>query len=99
MAEAVPLGELLHEEALFGLTASKRWEYPEDAYSRLDFASPPYLQVVWAWPDPIPTRLKRVEKMYSYHMVDGARSIALYDACTTSLRDHATDQETKWRKD
>ena len=32
MTEAVPLGELLHEEALFGL-ASERWEYPEDAYS------------------------------------------------------------------
>ena len=30
MTEAVPLGELLHEEALFGLTG---WEYPEDAYS------------------------------------------------------------------
>ena len=24
------------------LPASERWEYPEDAYSRLDFASPPY---------------------------------------------------------
>ena len=44
MTEAVPLGELLHEEALFGLTASERWEYPEDAYSRLDFVSPPYLE-------------------------------------------------------
>ena len=43
MTEAVSLGELLHEEALFGL-ASERWEYPEDAYSRLDFASPPYLK-------------------------------------------------------
>ena len=47
MAEAVPLGELLHEEALFGLTSE---EYPEDDYYRLDFASPPYLRVVWAWP-------------------------------------------------
>ena len=29
MTEAVSLGELLHEEALFGLTgASERWEYP-----------------------------------------------------------------------
>ena len=45
MTEAVPLGELLHEEALFGLTGvSERWEYPEDAYSRQDFASPPYLE-------------------------------------------------------
>ena len=60
MTEAVCLGELLHEEALFGLT--ERWEYPEYAYSRLDFATPPYLsRVVWVWPDP-PTRLKRVGK-------------------------------------
>ena len=42
MTEAVSLGEVLHEEAL--LPASERWEYPEDAYSRLDFASPPYLE-------------------------------------------------------
>ena len=25
------------------LPASERWEYPEDAYSRLDFASPPFI--------------------------------------------------------
>ena len=44
VTEAVLLGELLHEEALFGLTGSERfWEYPEDAFSHLDFASPPYL--------------------------------------------------------
>ena len=43
MTEAVPVGELLHEEALFGLT---------DAYSRLDFASPPaYLELVSRVPD------------------------------------------------
>ena len=44
MTGAVSLGELLHEEALLVLPASERWEYPEDAYSRLDFASPPYLE-------------------------------------------------------
>ena len=83
MTEAVPLGELLHEETLFGLTGVRKVGVPEDAYSRLDFASPPYLRVVWAWPDPLPTRLKRVEKRTD-HMVGGARSIALYDACTPS---------------
>ena len=41
VTEAVPLGELLHEEARFGL---KGLEYPEDTYSRLDFASKPYLE-------------------------------------------------------
>ena len=31
MTEAVPLGELLHEEAILALPASERLEYPEDA--------------------------------------------------------------------
>ena len=44
MTEAVSLGELLHEEALFGLTGVGKVGYPEDAYFRLDFASPPYLE-------------------------------------------------------
>ena len=43
------------------LPASERWDYPVDAYSRLDFASP-QSRVVWAWPYPLPTRLKRVGK-------------------------------------
>ena len=42
MTEAgVPLGELLQEEAIFGRTGVRKWEYPDDVYSRLDFASPP----------------------------------------------------------
>ena len=45
------------------LPASERWEYPEDAYSRLDFASLSAIsRVVWAWPDPLPTGLKWVGK-------------------------------------
>ena len=44
VTDAVPLGELLHEEALFGFTRSEGLEYSEDAYSRLDFASKPYLE-------------------------------------------------------
>ena len=40
MTETVPLGELLN---CLVLPASERWEYPEDTYSRLDFASPTYL--------------------------------------------------------
>ena len=44
MTEAVPLGELFHEEALFGLTGVRKVGVPEDAFSRLDFASPPYLE-------------------------------------------------------
>ena len=43
------------------LPASERWEYPKDTYSRLDCLSA-ISRVVWAWPDPLPTRLKRVGK-------------------------------------
>ena len=62
MAEAVPLGELLHEEALFGLTGVRKvGVYPDDTYSRLDLplrhtSSSP------TRPDPLPTRLKMVGK-------------------------------------
>ena len=56
MTEAVSLGELLHEEALFGLTgASERWEYPEEFPSGLCLSA--ISRVVWAWPDPLPTGL------------------------------------------
>ena len=62
------------------LPASERWEYPEDAYSRLDFASPPFISsslgvangVEWGW------------KKCTDPMVGGARSITLYDVCTPS---------------
>ena len=65
------------------LPASERWEYPEDAYSRLDFAlrhiscslgvARPFTNgVEWGW------------KKCTDPMVGGARSITLYDACTPS---------------
>ena len=43
VTEAVTLGELLHVEVLFGLTGVRKVGDPEDAYSGLDFALPPYL--------------------------------------------------------
>ena len=63
MTEAVPLGELLHVEAPFGLNRRQKggstpttlipvWTFPLRHISR----------VVWAWPDPLPARLKRVGK-------------------------------------
>ena len=60
MTEAVPLGELLHEEALFGLTGVRKVGDPEDALYSCGLCI--YIRVVWAWPDPLPTRLKRVGK-------------------------------------
>ena len=87
MTEAVPLGELLHEEALFVRARVRKVGVPRRRF----FPSGLYLsaisRVVWAWPDPLPTRLKRVgnalEKCTD-PMVGGARSITLYDACTPS---------------
>ena len=64
MAEAVPLGELLHEEALIGLTSVRkvgvpRWRlFPSGLC--LSAISASSLGVA----NPLPTRLKRVEKMY-----------------------------------
>ena len=51
MTEAVSLGELLHEEALFGLTGVGK---VEDAYFRLDFASR-HISSSLCVTDPLPT--------------------------------------------
>ena len=45
-------------------------------------------RVVWAWPDPLPTRLKKGWKKCTDPMVGGARSITLYDGCTPSSGTH-----------
>ena len=42
------------------LPASERWEYPEDAYSRLDFASPPFISSSLD----VANGVEWVEKMY-----------------------------------
>ena len=71
------LGEVFHEEALLPVSESTPrtlipvWTLP--------------LRVVWTWPDPLPTRMKRVGKKCTDRMVGGARSIALDDACTSLL--------------
>ena len=82
MTEAVSLGELLHEEALFGLTGIRKVGVPR---GRL-FPSGLYLsaisRVVWAWPDPLPTGVEWGWKKCTD--LGGVRSITLYDACTPS---------------
>ena len=60
MTEAVSLGELLHEEALFGLTSVGK---AEDAYFRLDFASR-HISSSLCVTDPLPTGLNGDGKMY-----------------------------------
>ena len=72
MTEAVPLGELLHEEALlgellheealFGLTGIRKVEVPRGRFFPSGLCLSAISRVVWAWPDTSPTRLKRVGK-------------------------------------
>ena len=93
MTEAVSLGELLHEEALFGLTGIRKggstprtlipvWTLPlRHISSSLSVARTFTNGVEWGW------------KKCTDPTVGGARSITLYDACTPSsawrLRDLA----------
>ena len=81
MTEAVPLGELLHEEALFGLTGFRStqrtliavWTLPlRHISSSLDVARPFTNKVEKGW------------KKCTDPMVGRTRSITLYDACTPS---------------
>ena len=83
MTKAVSLGELLHEEALFGLTGVRKvgvprgrlfpWNLPlRHTSSSLNAARPFTNKVEKGW------------KKYTDPMVGGARSITLYDACTPS---------------
>ena len=62
MTEAVPFGELLHEEALFGLTGVRKVGVPRGCLFPSGLCLSAISRVVWAWPDPLPTRLKRVGK-------------------------------------
>ena len=81
MTEAVSLGELLHEEALFGHTgggSTRGRLFPSELClsaiisSSLGVARPFTNGVEWGW------------KKCTDPMVGGARSITLYDACTPS---------------
>ena len=62
MTEAVPLGELLHEEAIFGLTGVRKVGVPRGRLFPSGLCLSAIPRVVWAWPDPLPTRLRRVGK-------------------------------------
>ena len=68
MTEAVPLGELLHEEVLFVLTGIKQLGVPRGRFFPSGLCLSAISRLVWAWPDPLPTRLKLVgnglKKMY-----------------------------------
>ena len=83
MTEAVSLGELLHEEALFGLTGVRKVGVPRGRLFPSGLCLSAISLVVCAWPDPLPTGLNGDGKNVD-PMVGGARSITLYDACTPS---------------
>ena len=84
MTEAVSLGELLHEEALFGLTGVTKVGVPRGRLFPSGLCLSAISRVVWAWPDPLPMGLNGDGKKCTDPMVGGARSITLYDACTSS---------------
>ena len=63
MTEVVPLlGELLHEEALFRLTGVRKVGVPRGRLFPSGLCLSAISRVVRTWPDPLPTRLKRVGK-------------------------------------
>ena len=57
MTEAVSLGELLHEEALFGLTGVRKVGVPRRHLFPSGLCLSAISLVVCAWPDPLPTGL------------------------------------------
>ena len=57
MTEAVSLGELLHKEALFGLTGVRKVGVPRGRLFPSELCLSAISRVVWAWPDPLPTGL------------------------------------------
>ena len=57
VTEAVPQGELLYEEA-FGLTGVRKVGVPQGRLFLSGLCLSAISRVVWAWPDPLPTRLK-----------------------------------------
>ena len=90
MTEAVSLGELLHQEALFGLTGVRKVGVPRGRLFPSGLCLSAISLVVCAWPDPLPTGLNGDGKKCTDPMVGGARSITLYDACTPSSAIPAT---------
>ena len=57
VTEAVSLGELLHEEALFGLTGVRKVGVPRGRLFPSGLCLSVISLVVCAWPDPLPTGL------------------------------------------
>ena len=84
MTEAVSLGELLHEEALFGLTGVRKVGVPRGRLFPFGLCLSAISLVVCAWPDPLPTGLngdgKNVQTLWWAEL----DRLQLYDACTPS---------------
>ena len=64
VTEAVSLGELLHEEALFGFTGIRKAGVPRGRLFPSGLCLSAISRVVWAWPDPLPTGLNGDGKKY-----------------------------------
>ena len=83
MAEAVPLDELLHEEAIFGLTGIRKVGVLRGCLFPYGFCLSAVSASSLGMARPLSTRLKRVEEMYRPY---GGRSKidCVYDTRTTS---------------
>ena len=72
VTEAGSLGELLHEEALFGLTGVRKVGLPRGRLFLSGLCLSAISLVVCAWPDPLPTGLNGDGKKCTDPMVGGA---------------------------
>ena len=84
MTEAVPLGELLHEEALFGLTGVRKVGVPRGRLFPSGLLPLCHISSSLVVARPFTNKVEKGWKKCTDAMVGGARSITLYDACTPS---------------
>ena len=84
MTEAVSLGELPHEEALFGLTGVEKVGVPRGRLFPSGLCLSPHISSSLCVTRPFTNGVEWGWKKCTDPMVGGARSFTLYDACTPS---------------
>ena len=82
--DSVPLGELLHEEALFGLTSVRKVGVPRGRFFPVWTLPLRHISSSLGVARPFTNRVEKGWKKCTDPIVGGARSITLYDVCTPS---------------
>ena len=99
MTETVSLGELLHEEALFGLTGIRKVGVPLGRLFPSGLCLSAISQVVWALPDPLPTGLngdgKNVQTLW-WAELDRLHSMTRAHPPLSSTYRHRTTGSSNW---